>query len=159
MSVNATSDPAGAAAYREAQQAVRAGRRAFASSVDSTFVKTMKAAINQYLQARLQNVTREDGIRGIEEELRAAWPKSVSKFKPACDSCDDTGYIDRVCWDRHRCEREVCANNPERQHNYVEICHCPKGDLKRKKQYQAEDAIAAAGRIAKKKRGFTRFGQ
>jgi hypothetical protein len=143
----------------QAKKAVRASRRAFAASPASGFVKAMRSAIQQYLDAIGQGVTREDASKGLELELREAWPKSVSKFKPACDSCDDTGYIDRVCWDRHRCSREVCQRNPERQHAYVEVCHCPKGDAKRPKQFTPDDAISGAGRTAKKKpRGFTRFG-
>ncbi len=158
MSVNAALDPAGAQAYRDAQKAVRENRRAFAKSPASGFVKAMQHAIQQYLDARSQGVAREDACKGLEMELREAWPKSVSKFKPACDSCDDTGYVDHVCWDQHRCGREVCARNPDRQHAYVEICHCPKGDMKRPRQRGSDDAISGAGRTAKKKRGFTRFG-
>jgi hypothetical protein len=141
-----------------AKKTIRASRRAFAQT-HSVFVKAMWSAMAQYSQAIQQGVSREDAAKGLEEEIRGAWPKSVSKFKPACDSCDDTGYIDRVCWDRHRCQREVCAHNPERQHSYVEICHCPKGDLKRPKQHTPDDAFSGAGRTGKKKpRGFTRFG-
>jgi len=140
------------------KKTIRANRRAFAQT-HSAFVKAMWSAMAQYSQAIQQGMGRDVAARGLEEEIRGVWPKSVSKFKPACDSCDDTGYIDRVCWDRHRCSREVCQRNPERQHNYVEICHCPKGDAKRPKMFHQDDGIASAARAGKKKpRGFTRFG-
>jgi len=142
----------------EAKRAVRASRRAFTKTPASAFVKAMWNAMAQYSDAIRQGMGRDVAARGLEEEIRGAWPKSVSKFKPACDSCDDTGYIDRVCWDRHRCSRESCQLNPERQHNYVEVCHCPKGDRFRPKQRAPDDAFSGAGRTAKKKRGFTRFG-
>ncbi len=146
------------AELREMQRAARKTRRAFVASPDSAFVQAMQAVISQYLAARAAGVSREDGIRGIEMELRSVWPKSVSKFRPDCDNCDDTGYVDHVCWDQHRCGRDVCAKNPERQHPYVEACHCAKGDKKRARVSTPDDAILAAGRTAKKKRGFTRFG-
>lgn len=143
----------------EARKAVRAARRAFRSSPDSAFVKTMRGVMEQYLKARSEGVSREDGIRGIEAELRAAWPKSVSKFRPECDACDDLGWVERVCWDQHRCGRKVCAVNPERQHAYVEICHCPKGDRFRPKAWTPDDQIAAVGKTQRKKSGFTRVGR
>ena len=142
----------------EAKKAVRASRRAFAKSPDSAFVRTMRGVITQYLQARAAGVSREDGIKGIEEELRGAWPKSVSKFKPTCDNCEDTGWVERTCWDRHRCSRQVCARNPERTHAFVEQCHCEKGSARVKRTYTPEDAIAAAGRTARKKTGWRQVG-
>lgn len=160
MSVNPATDPAGAAAVTEARASARAGRRAFAASAVSQFVRVMRDAMSQYLTARAQHVDREDCIRGLEMELRAAWPKSVSKFRPACDACDDTGFIDRVCADQLRCGREVCAKNPERQHTYVEFCHCAKGDMKRPRERTTEnDQLAAVGRSMRKKRGFARVGR
>ena len=137
----------------EAKQAVRASRRAFATSAASAFVRTMRGVIAQYLTARSEGVSREDGIKGVELELRSAWPKAVSKFRPNCDACDDTGYVEHVCWDQNRCGREVCARNPERQHGYVTICHCPKGDGKRPYTPSPEDALTAVGRTARKKPG------
>jgi hypothetical protein len=120
----------------------------------------MEYALALYLKARGEGVSREDGIRGLEEELRAAWPKGVSKFKPACEDCEDTGFIDRVCWERMRCGREVCAKNPDRQHGYVDICHCPNGEKKRgRRAFTPDDAITAAGRTQKKRGGFARVGR
>lgn len=143
----------------EAKKAARASRRAFAQSPISAFVRKMRAVITEYLKARLAGVSREDGIRGIEEELRGAWPKSVSKFRPNCDACDDTGYVEHTCWDQQRCGRRVCAANPERQHLYVEPCHCPNGDRMRAKVATTDDAIAAAGRTQKRKtRGWRQVG-
>lgn len=152
MSVNPRTDPQGAAEFQAGKAAARASRQAFRQSPDSKFVRTMQAAISQYLTARTQGVSREDGIRGLEEELRGAWPKSVSKFKPGCDACEDTGWAEHTCWDQHRCGRRVCANNPDRQHLYVEPCHCPKGDAKRARVPVMEDAMAAAGRTQRKRK-------
>lgn len=142
----------------EAKKAVRAARRAFVRSPASAFVKTMQAVLADYLKARASGLSREDGIAGIASSLREAWPKSVSKFRPACDACDDTGYVDHVCSDQIRCGREVCARNPERQHGYVTPCHCAKGDRVRPKVRQAEDALAAVGRTAKKRGSWRQVG-
>lgn len=142
----------------DAAKAARASRRAFASSPVSAFVRKMRDVIALFLRAREEGVSREDGIRGIEEELRAAWPKTVSKFKPACDECDDTGWREMVCWDRQRCGRKLCAANPERQHAYVVACECAAGDRMRRRQRTTDDDLAAVGKTAKKRGGFSRFG-
>lgn len=142
----------------DAKRAVKASRRAFATTPASRFVKAMWQAMALYLGARRDGVSREDAARGLEEELRAAWPKSVSKFAPACGDCEDTGYVEHICWERHRCGRRTCAENPERQHAFVEPCICAKGQKFTAKVRHVSDAIAAAGRT-QKKRGMSRFGQ
>ncbi len=158
VSVNPSTDPNGAAEFNAAKRAARETRRAFALSPVSAFVRVMQGAIRQYLEARAQGVEVEHGIAGLEAELRGAWPKSVSKFKPLCDACEDTGYRELVCWDRQRCGREVCAKNPDRQHPYVVPCDCAKGDRMRRRIKSTDDALAAIGKT-QKKRGFSRMGQ
>lgn len=139
--------------------AARANRRAFASSPLSAFVRLMRTCIDLYLKARKDGVSREDGIKGIEAELRGAWPKAVSKFTPACSSCDDTGWEEHLCFDRRRCGRKWCADaHPAHEHRYVIACVCPSGDKHRKRIATVEDEIARATRVAKKKPSFTRIG-
>jgi len=152
MSDQATIDRA-ASELTTLRRAVRAGRRAFAISMDSVFVKAMKKAMELYRQARGQGVSRADALKGLELEVRGAWAKPPSKFAPACGSCDDTGWVEHTCWDRHQCGRRVCANNPERQHLYVDPCGCANGDRMRKRVRTTDDAIAAAGRTQKRKSG------
>lgn len=135
------------------RRTIRAKRRAFAASADSAFVKAMKHAMGLYLQARRDGVSREDAEKGLELEIRGCWPKGVSKFAPVCSHCGDTGWMEHTCWDQHRCGREVCAKNPERQHLYVEPCACQKGDRLRAKVATQDEATARAGRTAKRKAG------
>lgn len=142
----------------DAAKAARQGRKAFKASVLSAFEKAMRAVMRQYLAARAGGVSQEDGIKGIEEELRAVWPKGVSKFRPDCDACEDTGWEERTCWDQHRCSRKACVDYPERQHRYVVACRCMKGDRFKPKVWQPEDQLAAVGKTQKPKRGFTRVG-
>lgn len=142
----------------EARKAVRAARRAFARSSESGIAAKLAGVIDEYLAARKAGVGREDAVKGIEAELRDSGLFRTSKFAPACESCEDTGYIERTCWDRHRCQRERCAKYPEMQHAYVEPCHCPKGDKRRPRQRGVEDAIAAAGKTAKKRGGWRQVG-
>ncbi len=139
------------AEFYAAKHAARANRKAFAASSDSAFVNAMQGAIGQYLAMRAQGVSRDDGIAGLELELRDCWPKGVSKFAPNCPTCEDTGWSERTCWDQHRCGRPTCVKNPERQHLYVEPCTCPSGDRMRAKVKSTDDAIASAGRTAKRK--------
>ncbi len=74
--------------FYDARKAARASRKAFTESPNSAFVLAMQSTISQYLQARDAGVSREDGLRGVELELRGAWPKTVSKFAPACIACE-----------------------------------------------------------------------
>ena len=144
--------------FREARKAARDSRKAFAASPDSAFVQTMQSAIGQYLQARDQGVSREDGINGLEMELRGAWPKTVSRFAPDCDTCDDTGWIEHNCAPgAARCGRPVCEGN-ERVHRYVSRCFCPKGQRTQSRQ-AAPDGAGAAGKTRKRSQGFVRFGR
>ncbi len=142
---------AATAEFYAAKKAARANRKAFASSADSAFVTAMQGAIGQYLTMRAQGVSRDDGIAGLELELRDCWPKTVSKFAPHCPACEDTGWVEHTCWDQHRCYRPTCTNNPERQHLYVEPCICPKGA--KPKTRSAEDAITKVGRTGKRTPG------
>jgi hypothetical protein len=146
-------------AFYAARKAARDARRAFAASGDSRFVQVMQSAMRQYVQARSQGVEREHAIKGLEEELRGAWPKSVSKFTPTCDACEDTGYREMTCWDRQRCGRKVCAVNPERVHLYAVPCNCATGDKMRTKYRAPEDELTRVGKTQKKRGGFSRMGQ
>lgn len=160
MSTDTDAIDRAATEHAEARKAARAGRRAFRQMpIVSAFVAAMQRAIGLYREARGQGVSREDACRGLELELREAWPKSVSKFRPACDACEDTGFVEMTCWDQQRCSRKLCADNPERQHPYVVPCHCIKGDRFKPRQVSQDDVIAAAGRTAKKKaRGWRQVG-
>lgn len=147
--------------FYESRAAARASRKAFAASPDSAFVKAMQSAISQYLQARDNGVTVEAGIAGIEEELRGAWPKSVSKFAPTCIACADTGWVEYECaHGGRRCGRPICAEVRERRHNYVERCGCDKGRRMEPKPRGSDDISTAAGRTHRKRNtSFTRFGR
>lgn len=142
----------------EAKKAVRASRRAFARSPEGAFARAMRDAMGEYHKARAAGVSRDDAVKGLEHVLREVWPNQPSKFGPACDACEDTGYVEHTCWDQHRCGRQRCARNPELQHAYVTPCHCAKGDLKRTRVRGVEDQIAAAVKTAKKRGGFSRIG-
>ena len=146
--------------FYDARKAARQSRKAFAASPDSAFVTAMQGAISQYLQARDQGVSRDDGIRGLEMELRGCWPKTVSKFAPACIACDDTGWVEYECIDGgRRCGRELCAQVRERAHLYVEPCGCAKGKRTQPKPADHGDIANAAGKTAKRRQGFVRFGR
>ncbi len=144
----------------EMRKTARAGRKAFAA-VFSPFVRAMRKAIKLFLDARADGVSREDAEKGLELELREAWPKSVSKFAPDCGSCDDTGWTEHLCWADRRCGRKWCAAAlSSSQHLYVEPCGCAAGDRMRKKIQTTDDGIAAAGRMVKKRAGsFSRVGR
>ena len=114
-------------------------------------------AVDSLMRALLY-VARQSGRSVSEAELRDCGLFRPTKFPPACETCEDTGYMDRTCWDRHRCQRETCVTYPERQHSYVEPCHCPKGDRFRVKVRSSTDELASVGKVAKKKTGWRQVG-
>jgi hypothetical protein len=137
----------------------RKGRKAFAANF-GPFVRAMRDVMTAYHEARAQGVERADAAKGIEEVLRAHWPKQTTKFPPRCDDCDDLGWQELVCRLYVRCQRETCQRKGDDwQHRYVVACSCPVGDQHRAQPQVEADAVVAVGRTQKPKRGFTRFGQ
>lgn len=147
--------------HESLQRAVQLSRRQFTVAPESAFVRAMLDAMDDYARVRKEGVSREDGVRGIEQVLRATWPKPPSKFSAGCEGCEDTGWRELTCWSEHRCGRQSCVEgHPSREHRYVEPCGCEKGDRFRPRVHVADDEIAAVGRTRKAKpRGFTRFGR
>lgn len=141
-----------------ARKQVRQARRAFAGSPEGQFTRVMLGAMQQYQKARVEGVSREDAIKGIEGELRAAWPMKTSKFAPACALCDDTGWREHTCTDQMRCGRDRCQKDPSFEHPYVASCGCARGERHRTKTFTPREAAATVGRTQKPKKGFTRFG-
>lgn len=147
--------------FYEAKKAVREARKAFKQSPDAGFVRTMQDAISQYLEARRGGVTRDDAVKGLEEELRGVWPKPTTKFAPNCDACSDTGYRDMTCWHEQRCARKRCHEmHPGFEHAYVTPCECSAGDKMRPKvrTTYAEDAITQVGKRKRKSGGWRQVG-
>ena len=125
------------------------------------FVRTMRDVMAQYLRARAEAASAGSGcgVRGIEAELREAWPGKTSKFVPDCAFCDDTGWREHVCTEALRCGRERCARqHPAWEHPYVASCGCQTGQTHRRRVQTPDDAVNATGRTQKPKKGFTRFG-
>lgn len=145
------------------RRSASAARKAFAASPLSRFVRKMREVMRDYLKARSEGVSREDAVKGIEEVLRAEWPKRPSQFK-TCDGCDNTGWRLTECSHRMRCNRYNCGiAEPSWAHDYVVPCECPKGDPFRRsgqpKYIAPDDDLTSAGKTrGKKSRGFTRFG-
>jgi hypothetical protein len=150
-------------AVREAHDALRktarAHRRAFAASPLSAFVTAMRAAMDEYRTFRREGVSRDDACRGLEAVLRDAWPHQASKFDDACPDCADTGWRERFCDQNLRCGRRRCALHPEVEHAYVTSCSCPAGARLRQRPRVESDAVVAAGRVQKPRKGFFRVGQ
>lgn len=136
------------------QRAVLASRRQFEQSIDSEFVREMKAATDEYLKAREAGVSKDDAVKGLELVLRSVWQKPVSKFHEDCEVCQDTGWQTRFCTHDMRCGRKVCREqHPSHEHRYVEPCACPAGDRFRPRgpATDPDDAIAQAARGKRKK--------
>ena len=110
----------------KAARAARKARQAF-SSAWSTFVRTMRQTMDAYHEARRNGVQRDDAIKGIEFALRDTMPLKVTKFKPDCELCEDTGAVYEVCRPYARCGRNKpsCESKGEQfQHTYVVPCVC-----------------------------------
>lgn len=143
---------------RAERKAIYAKRKDFTAAFGS-FVRTMRDAMTGYLGMRAQGVEREDAIKGLESVIRDTWPKPTTKYPPACDLCEDTGYQQHLCRQYARCERVNCNQKGESwQHLYVRPCECVKGQrFEPKARYTPE--LATVGKVAKKRGGFSRMAQ
>lgn len=148
------------------RQQARAGRKAFAQSVLSRFVVKMREVIADYLKARSEGVSREDGIRGIETVLRAEWPGRTSRYD-TCAGCDNTGWRLTECNHGMRCGRRRCAfEADDYTHTFVVPCECGLGDkfretLRRRAEKAAGgggDDLTAVGKT-KKRGSWARLGR
>jgi hypothetical protein len=97
----------------------------------------MVEAMRDYLQARREGVSQEDGVLGIEAALRDSGLFKTSKFFQ-CERCDGTGLIHREC-PSYPCQRP--PNHAP--HTYGEPCECTTGDKWRPKS-DDDKAIGAA---------------
>jgi hypothetical protein len=108
----------------------RQQRREFAGSVEGKFAKVMWGAVSEYLQMRADGVAREDALKGLEDVVRAHWPRGRAReWKYLCDDCRDTGWEYRRCKPYARCQPKHDDWDSEREHDYVVRCHCPKGHI------------------------------
>lgn len=142
---------------RVAKHAAIQARKAFAT-VYSPFVKAMQECMAGYHQARANGLERDDAAKGIELAIRDLWTRPTTKFGPACQACEDTGYEEHVCRPYKRCERATChTKGDEWQHWYVTPCACVKGLRFAPKIVTAETAAAGVGKVSRPKKGFSRF--
>lgn len=122
-----------------------------------SFAAEAWAALLEYLKYRKAGVSKLDAVRGVEAIIRETWPLPPTKFEPRCQNCEDTGWSERLCWDQERCGRRFCGNHSEYEHRYVEPCFCLAGERHKARIATVDDAIARAGKTAKKKpSGFSR---
>lgn len=140
---------------------VREARREFARSDEGKFARTMMAAMDQFAAMRRAGVSFDDAVRGIEAELRGAWPGRTTKFEQ-CPGCGDTGYQERTCTQSMRCARFKCERaDAGWEHPYVTPCDCAAGSkLKGRGLVSGEDMLAAVGRRKKPApRGWSQVGR
>lgn len=132
------------------RQAARDKRREFARSPIAKFVRSMKGAMAEYIDARKDGATVDEALGTLETKLRA-WP-TATKFRPKCEACSDGGWVESTCRDGHRCGRPSCEKHPERTHTFTELCSCAAGDKRRPHaRANGDDPMASAGRTSKRK--------
>lgn len=140
---------------------VRQQRREFAKSAEGGFARVMRKAMDEFMKMREGGVAFDDAVRGIEAELRDAWPMRTGR-ESRCAYCEETGYRERFCTHELRCARYRCANaETEWEHPYVVPCDCEFGDrLKGNSALPSEEQLAAIGRRKKAKpSGWSRMGR
>jgi len=163
MTTKAAPVDALAVEHAHLQRATREARAKATTPADTAFVRAMRAVMDDYLAARAAGLSREEGVVGIEVELRERWLHRPTKYGPACDDCDDTGWRQVLCSARDRCGREACATgHPAREHTYVVPCSCVRGDRHAGRQRATPPPAtpdASATRPRRRPRpGFTRMG-
>lgn len=149
-----------AAAHRTLRTSVKAKRMRAAKGLGRLATVYQEAMVIIDAQ-KASGVPFLERIRGLEEVLRAAWPKTrVWQF--TCDRCADTGLVMAVCRRGDRCDGRstridradqpagkylrLCAKHPdsEYEHEYGTACFCALGARFRDKpKPKAEDFTAA----------------
>ena len=134
----------------------RRQRRSFQRSKLGTWARQMEDAMTEFLKMRAAGMSREDGIVGLEIIVRELWPPRPAR---GCGTCDRTGYREMVCTHGMRCGRYRCSCAEQAfEHAYVVPCECSDGDRHRARVETPDDAVVAAGRTQKAKKGFSRIG-
>lgn len=144
----------------EMRAAAREKRHEFSRSKPGVFSRVMLAAMELFRKMREAGVSFEDGVKGIEAEMRGSWPGHTSKFT-LCAGCDGTGYRETWCTQQMRCARPNHAHaEAEYSHPYVVPCECADGDRMRgRSSVPAEEQLAAVGRRKKPQpKGWSRSG-
>lgn len=80
---------------------------------------------------RLDGATEAECLSVLEGALRASWPRGRAEpWHYLCETCDDTGWVTRLCSGSARCGAGKTAQwrIEHSEHFYVQPCGiCPKG--------------------------------
>jgi hypothetical protein len=132
----------------------RQARRAFERSQEGKHARVIAEAVREYLAARANGVSREDGVKGLEEVLRSALPCKRSKFR-LCEACEGGGWRITDCTHARRCGRYSCSiSEPEYEHTYAVPCDCVDGDKYRRRSLppSEDETLTTVGRQKRQKR-------
>lgn len=133
--------------------AARTGRKAFDSSAEGRFARTMRAGMAEFSRMLGQGVSVEDAALKLEAVIRAAWPMPTTKFT-SCPDCDGTGWRQANCHYGQRCGRQRCAlADSTYWHQFAIACECPDGDKQRGGARAPEEQLAQVGRTPKRRTG------
>lgn len=138
-----------ASAFSQLQGTVKKQRREFHKKhglLAQTFIVQMRV----WDQQKVEGVSRDDRLNGLDIALRSAWPKGRDEpWRYNCENCDDTGLVMRECGGDAMCGRR---KKPHYAHTYGEPCWCSNGG-KFKTKPQSGDDFTSAGK------GFSKGGR
>jgi hypothetical protein len=106
--------------------------------------KALREAMTEYHKYRSAGVDRDDAERGLTEVLRGVF--KLTRYPPACEECDGTGWVERRCRQWARCGRRRCQEaDPNLEHTYVDTCVCEAGDRRRARPQADAPSLEAVG--------------
>lgn len=154
-------------AHRKLLAAIRVKRRG--EDGFGVLGPSYRAAMEVWDDQVEQGVPFAERVRGLEQTLRAAWPKG-REWKYVCQDCEDLGWIFRTCEPYAPCGRPFRlpgAREEERTgrgqcqpgHRYCEPCFCPKGRGHATRLQQGMHRGGDLANVGKSAKGFTRAGR
>lgn len=153
------------AAHRKLKAAIRIKRR---QETGGELAQSYAAAMEVWDDQKEQGVPLAERVKGLEQTLRAAWPKG-REWKYVCQDCEDYGWIFRTCTPGTPCGRpfRLPGQRPDDYtgrgrcspgHTYCVACFCPKGRGFAAGLQQGGSRPVDLTRVGKS-RGFTKAGR
>jgi len=120
---------------------------------EGRLARVFQEAMKLWDTLRTNGATFNERAAGLELVLRKHWP-FTREWKYLCAGCDDTGLVIEQCPGDASCGRQR-LHGP---HTFGQACWCSLGAKFRDPKPSPQD-FAQAGKVKKKRDGFTRAGR
>jgi hypothetical protein len=131
-----------AAAHAALKASIRKNR-VVAKKEFGPLAETYGEAMKYWDAQKEQGVSLEVRIESLANILKQVWPHG-RPWRHVCEKCQDTGWQRKICKAGDRCDgqstfshswnspagskRRICTLQDSYEHEYVEPCHCGRGN-------------------------------